>query len=175
MAAQNVLIHQLPSLDCSGSWWVKLADFGISKSLEATYSVIAIGTYDYMAPELFHRSDNASKLDVRLADIWAVGVMTFYILTKDKGFRAWRSSFNQFVQPTEDGTRPIRLGKDRPVVDFEAVLFVLEATREHLESRLQWKNAGQHPWLGLHGSTPGLAVEKDEFVSPLLFYHSDRV
>lgn len=148
---------------------MKLADFGISKSLEATYSVVAIGTYDYMAPELFHRSDSASKLDVRVADIWAVGVMTFYILTKDKGFRDWRSSFDQSVQQRGPGSPQIPLGKDGPRVDFEAVMFVLEATMNHLETRLRWEDAGQHSWLGLHGSTPGLALEEDEYVSPWCF------
>lgn len=165
-AAKNVLIQQLPSSDGPSTWWVKLADFGISKSLEATYSVVAIGTYDYMAPELFHRSDSASKLDVRPADIWAVGVMTFYILTKNKGFRDWRSSSLEFVQRTEAGTAPARFGSDGSVVDFDAVLFVLKATTEHLEGRLRWEDAGQHFWLGLHGSTPGLAVEENEYVSP---------
>lgn len=36
-----------------GSWWIKLADFGISKKMDWTVTSVNIGTYDYMAPELF--------------------------------------------------------------------------------------------------------------------------
>lgn len=87
---QNVLIYQHPKGSPSGAWWVKLADFGISKrwDTDTNLTIISIGTAAYMAPELC-RSDHASWLtnDYRAADIWALGVTIFFALTSTVPFQ----------------------------------------------------------------------------------------
>lgn len=78
-------------------WWVKIADFGISKRLEGDQNTTVIaGTPNYMAPELIFGSENDGaavkskqkhrKRDHFKADIWAVGCITHYMLTKQVPF-----------------------------------------------------------------------------------------
>jgi formylglycine-generating enzyme required for sulfatase activity len=67
-------------LDPNGT--VKVADFGLAKSTAPgttalTMSNVAMGTLDYIAPEVVHGAANA---DLR-ADLYAVGVMLYQMLT----------------------------------------------------------------------------------------------
>jgi len=70
---------------------VKLADFGVSKRLgtETTGTTLAPGTPSYMAPELL-QYDSRSILtkDYLTADVWAIGITTFFILTKSVPFKS---------------------------------------------------------------------------------------
>lgn len=70
---------------------MKLADFGISKKLgaETTGTTLAPGTPLYMAPELL-QYDSRSILTENYfkADIWAIGITAFFILTKSVPFRS---------------------------------------------------------------------------------------
>ena len=81
---------------CKGpDWWVKIADFGISK--RATEGLTALrtlaGTPAFMAPEILgfipldDRSDDSYTNTV---DIWSLGVITFLILTGETLFRDQR-------------------------------------------------------------------------------------
>ena len=97
---KNVLIQQHPDSTGSGTWWVKLADFGISKSLEADKgnSSTILGTHGYMAPELEDRVKR-SNINFKAADIWALGVMTFFLLTKHDMFSTIRDVLNYEADP----------------------------------------------------------------------------
>ncbi|KAH7161168.1 kinase-like domain-containing protein, partial [Dactylonectria macrodidyma] len=78
---KNVLIQQRPTPTEPGPWWVKLSDFGISKRLEAAASgaTTVMGTTEYMAPEQLRCLPD---IKYPAADMWALGAMTFSILTK---------------------------------------------------------------------------------------------
>ncbi|RKL33071.1 hypothetical protein BFJ72_g10087 [Fusarium proliferatum] len=88
---QNILVYKVPQDLAPSSWWVKLADFGISKKLgaETTGTTLAPGTPLYMAPELL-QYDSRSILAENYfkADIWAIGITAFFILTKSVPFRS---------------------------------------------------------------------------------------
>ncbi|ENH68003.1 Ankyrin repeat domain-containing protein 50 [Fusarium oxysporum f. sp. cubense race 1] len=88
---QNILVYKSPQDLAPGSWWVKLADFGVSKRLgtETTGTTLAPGTPSYMAPELL-QYDSRSILtkDYLTADVWAIGITTFFILTKSVPFKS---------------------------------------------------------------------------------------
>jgi serine/threonine protein kinase len=81
------LIQKHPHSPQFDSWWVKLADFGITKKLEGSSDVTTavIGTVGFMAPELFHGSSSRS-VDHMAADIWALGALTYFTLTKEHIF-----------------------------------------------------------------------------------------
>lgn len=160
---KNILIYQHPSSDESSSWWIKLSDFGISKNLEASVSVVGIGTRDYMAPELFNPSAKASEMDLRLADMWSVGVTAFYLLTKEKGFREWRSSFGSFGGQESLNDVPGMMGSQRRPVSADALAFVLETTNEALTERLRWMDALGHAWTRRYRqASSGLPAEEEE-------------
>jgi NIMA (never in mitosis gene a)-related kinase len=78
---ENILLE---SNVCLGGWDViKLADFGLSRQLEDTNAMAqtGVGTPYYMCPELMQNSEyNAS------CDIWALGCVTYELLTFEKPF-----------------------------------------------------------------------------------------
>ncbi|WP_437733447.1 serine/threonine-protein kinase [Sorangium sp. So ce1335] len=69
-----------------GSTCTKILDFGISKLLgeELTRTEVALGTPSYMAPE---QMTSARSVDAR-ADIWALGVILYKLVTGTVPFRA---------------------------------------------------------------------------------------
>ncbi|CAJ0546703.1 Ff.00g013300.m01.CDS01 [Fusarium sp. VM40] len=86
---KNILINRHPQGDNPGSWWVKLADFGISKRLgtDTNATTYIPGTRLYMAPELIDRdSINPPRNDYLKADVWSLGITAFFILTKNIPF-----------------------------------------------------------------------------------------
>lgn len=65
-------------------WWVKLADFGLSKRLtDATGYSTRSGTRDYMAPEMlgYLKPDKPSAHYTSAVDIWATGCIVYRLLT----------------------------------------------------------------------------------------------
>jgi WD40 repeat protein len=70
------------------SWWVVLADFGISKP--ANPSNTHYTRYGYMAPELRHLSAestiNKDTIDPKAADMWALGEIVVRMLTGEATF-----------------------------------------------------------------------------------------
>lgn len=96
--SQNVLVlHEGPN------WWVKIADFGISKRLEeATELRTAIGTPYYVAPEVVgvYSVDSTQSVDHAysfLVDIWSAGAIAFRMLTSQHAFSDRWQLFNYVV------------------------------------------------------------------------------
>ncbi|KAH8754801.1 kinase-like domain-containing protein, partial [Diaporthe sp. PMI_573] len=137
---QNVLIQQCPP---TGSWWVKLSDFGISKRLEAATSGAStvIGTEEYMAPELLRRLPD---INYPAADMWALGVMTFFILTK---YRIFPSPWHIFqYEASPDQLLPHgRL--DRCHVSLDGQAFIRALMRPKLDERPDCNAASRHAWV----------------------------
>lgn len=99
--SQNVLIlHKGPS------WWVKIADFGISKRVEeATELRTAIGTHHYVAPEIVgvYTADSTPSGDQAYSfsvDIWSAGAIAFRMLTSQHAFSDRWQLFNYVVHGT---------------------------------------------------------------------------
>ena len=55
----------------------KLGDFGIAKTVEKTSGGTKIGTYDYMAPEVYHDEPYGST-----ADIYSLGMVLYWLLNE---------------------------------------------------------------------------------------------
>jgi serine/threonine protein kinase len=134
------------------TWWVKLADFGISKRIDLTIatSTVAVGTWDYMAPELFMKGQSQSlAVDSRAADIWAVGAMAYFLLTKSRNYLSRR--LIAFDEQTSLDFLPTDIE-----LSEGARSFLVNATERDPEKRLKWKTACSHAWVKL--STPSAPV-----------------
>lgn len=98
---QNILVFSP-----SPSWWVKIADFGISKRLEGStvLRTAQVGTRGYTAPELhglFCPDDPETTADFSYTiavDVWAIGEIVFRMLTNQPSFPEPRQLFNYVVQ-----------------------------------------------------------------------------
>ncbi|KFZ25320.1 hypothetical protein V502_00199, partial [Pseudogymnoascus sp. VKM F-4520 (FW-2644)] len=86
---QNVLVVHGPP-----QWWVKLADFGLSKRMtETTAYYTKSGTQPYMAPEILDclDTDTSSMGYTNAVDLWAVGCITYRLVTSIVPFPPGRS------------------------------------------------------------------------------------
>mgnify|MGYP001307189600 CR=1 FL=1 len=55
---------------------VKLVDFGLSLDQKVERATSIVGTFDYMAPEIF----SAHEYDATKVDVWSLGILTFELL-----------------------------------------------------------------------------------------------
>uniref|UniRef100_A0A8H7K213 WW domain-containing protein n=1 Tax=Bionectria ochroleuca TaxID=29856 RepID=A0A8H7K213_BIOOC len=86
------------------SWWVKLADFGLSKLNESlTGMITARGILHEIAPEVLGYSGNPSNVDPFLVDMWSLGQIAFRISAGHPMFSSHESLFSYC-----DGQTPIR-------------------------------------------------------------------
>jgi serine/threonine protein kinase len=107
---KNILV-----LQPGPEWWVKIGDFGISKRAEEESTALRtlIGTKGYLAPEIIglfapddpSGTDSGSPSYTFAVDIWALGEITFRMITKHAAFPHPRDLFNYVVSgrpfPTE--------------------------------------------------------------------------
>lgn len=147
------MIHQRPNATGPHPWWVKIADFGISKRTDPALTAPSdvIGTLDYMAPELLdHRSQN---VDYRAADIWSVGCLAYYTLTKTRNYLSRRNSIYDEQRETDFLPGDLRIGKSGR--DF------LENTiKRDCNNRLRWEKASSHMWVEQSEPTLTLPVHR---------------
>lgn len=104
---KNILIQQCPTPEEPDAWWVKLTDFGISKSLDldaaAGAASTVIGTPEYMAPEVFSKQPGIAYL---AADMWALGAMVFRMLTRTAVFSSIYEACHYTQSPNTLVLRP---------------------------------------------------------------------
>ncbi|KAJ0424924.1 kinase-like domain-containing protein [Aspergillus carlsbadensis] len=134
----NILLKQVPPND----WWVKIADFGISKRIEDGIGLPTMtkGTPGYMAPELLGFIPRGTPYAV---DIWAVGEITFQLLTKRPAFES-PGRLSNYVQDTSNffydpihATRTTELG----------INFILSTLRPEPDQRISARDALEHRWM----------------------------
>lgn len=99
------LVQNLLVASQGPQWWVKIADFGISKRVvdEVTSLRTQVGTPAFIAPEVAGFGDDDSSDDepsqsyTNAVDIWAVGVIAYMILTGQPLFQEIRQ-LKRYVQ-----------------------------------------------------------------------------
>ncbi|KAI4215457.1 MAG: hypothetical protein LQ351_001926 [Letrouitia transgressa] len=147
-------------------WWVKIADFGISK--RATEGLTALrtmtGTPAFTAPEVFpffRTADASNDSYTNAVDIWSLGVITFLILTGETLFGDPRR-LDQYVKGSFTFPLNILLATK---VSEQGCNFVRSLMTPKPEDRPKVKECLRHPWI--HHLTETLETERDIFPDAL--------
>lgn len=134
------------------SWWVKIGDFGIAKRLEESTALrTQIGTSEYMAPEvrgLFSPddSDETSSEYTTAVDIWALGAITFRMLSSQHAFSDIRQLYNYVIHKRPFPKRQLLIACG----SSECASFVTETMAASASARLTAREATRHTWLSAH-------------------------
>ena len=129
-------------------WWIKIADFGISK--RATEGLTALrtltGTPAFAAPEVLgfiQSSDRSNNSYTNAIDVGSLGVITFLILTGETLFKDQRR-LGQYVSGSFKFPSDVLLTNkvSEPGCDFVRSSMALKS-----EDRPRTKECLQHPWL----------------------------
>lgn len=149
--------------DPSKNWYVKIADFGISKRTDISGTTSNVGTLDYMAPELLGYRSEGGHLDLKAADIWSVGAMACYSITKSRSYL----------------TRRLPAAPQGPIDDFlpahhgisdDGVAFLSSSMEWDPRKRLGWATALSHVWVKqvVGSSVPPIPPEETEYAPPIV-------
>ena len=149
-AIQNILIV------CEGpNWWIKIADFGISKrAVEGLTALRTLtGTPAFAAPEVlghFQPGDTSDDSYTNAVDIWSLGVITFLILTSETLFQNQRR-LGQYVAGSFTFPSNVLLANE---VSAQGCAFVRSLMAPKSEDRPEVRECLHHPWLQCLAEAP---------------------
>lgn len=107
-----------------------------------------------MAPELFIKGGfQSSAVDYRAADIWAVGAMAFFVLTKSRNYLSRRLIVFDEQAKLDFLPTDVEISED-------AKSFLVDSTERDPEKRLGWKTASSHVWV--QRSVPAIPIMVDQ-------------
>ncbi|KAJ5370386.1 Tetratricopeptide-like helical [Penicillium cataractarum] len=134
----NILIKSHPP----NGWWIKIADFGISKRIEegnVPFSTVR-GTQGYIAPERYGLVEQGSEY---ATDIWALGEIVFQLLTQKPTFKNFALLAKFMAQPDIFPCGElVKLNVSSLGIDF-----VLAVMNPSPTERLTAKLALSHEWI----------------------------
>jgi hypothetical protein len=146
---------------------VKIADFGISKRAEDGNGPSTVkGTLQFMAPELlFNSGQYLNSYNHQSSDIWALGGMTFRMLSGKHAFKHQGELFEYYQKRREFPTESLRALVGETGSQFVSSLMIVEP-----ELRMNATDALFHPWITPHFVDPeDVAVDltSDMLSSPI--------
>ncbi|VUC32373.1 unnamed protein product [Clonostachys rosea] len=152
----NILI-----ITAAPSWWVKLADFGLSKrnGVGANNTTTAKGTPNYMPPELLGYKGNPREADPYPVDMWCLGQVGFRLATGRAMFASQADLSRYFYgQTTFRSHVPEEYELDEIFISYLESLLAQEPS-----TRPSSKSSSQHPWvLSLRREHPDIQDAQDE-------------
>ncbi|KAE9363175.1 kinase-like protein [Stipitochalara longipes BDJ] len=144
---QNILVAQK-----SPNWWVKLADFGLSKKIQAGLTALrtSAGTQSYQAPEFFHFLETSEEDDdeyTNSVDIWSVGCIVCRLLTGEVPFPTPRS-LRQYCKYSDKLDQPTVIkGLNNGRVSSDCIKFVNALLKSDPAKRPTPRDALDDQWL----------------------------
>ncbi|CAH0057300.1 unnamed protein product [Clonostachys solani] len=136
----NILI-----VSTTPSWWVKLADFGLTRRNEATMpETTAIrGTPNYMPPELLGYNGNGKKADQYAVDMWCLGQCVFRLFTGTPVFTNPHHLFQySYGYESFPGLPLHKHDASESLIDYIKKLVAVDPSE-----RLSSAKALNHPWI----------------------------
>lgn len=130
-------------VDKSPEWFVKIADFGISKRRHHDTSLLTMqrGTLGFAAPEVIGSTSDQSY--TYSADMWSLGAMVYRILTSKMAFDSMGDLFKYTHGELEFPVNPL----DSCSVSQRGQDFVLLLMESCPGSRGSAASARNHPWM----------------------------
>lgn len=157
---------------------LKIIDFGLSKHQQSAVT-LAVGTPDYMAPELLGGAAGSGfpalqerrigKYDARACDVWAMGVLLYLLVTGQYPFED-PSQPNNVIATLQN----ISMGRIRPLsrqISAECKNLIFAMLTKNPKERISLRDIGKHQWLKQYGfevkidegeNTNNDAEEKDD-------------
>lgn len=147
---ENILVFEAgeKSVDWRHGWIVKLCDFGWATHSINQSRMTFCGTPDYLAPELVSSTPYDDKVDV-----WAVGVLTYELLTGASPFDPSANadaSLPPDPQALYRNIKNLSLCYNRHYEDHvsdEAKAFIGSILQVDPRHRMSLLEIAQHPWL----------------------------
>ena len=142
-------------------WYVKIADFGISKRRRedvSTLHTMGRGTYGYAAPEVLELgtlTENASYSF--LVDMWSLGAVVYKLLTSKTAFR----SLKKLITYTERITSFPFAALEAVKVSSQGLEFISALMSPQPEARPSAASARIHEWFGDLSGGEEVKNEKD--------------
>ncbi|RSL60932.1 hypothetical protein CEP53_005274 [Fusarium sp. AF-6] len=145
---ENGFIHRdlkpanIMVVDKSPEWFVKIADFGISKRRHHDTSLLTMqrGTLGFAAPEVIGSTSDQSY--TYSADMWSLGAMVYRILTSKMAFDSMRDLFKYASGELEFPVGPLESCN----ISQRGQEFVLMLMESCPGSRGSAASARNHPW-----------------------------
>lgn len=132
----------------SPDWWVKLADFGVSKRVRGentAYHTSLIG--DYVAPEIFDLIDDEDLEDnstyTTAVDMWSLGCLSYWLLTTQTPFPG-RKGLRLYCRGKMPFPSLLLRGQK---LDDAGILFIERLMAVLPQKRLNASDARSDPWL----------------------------
>lgn len=145
---QNIMV-----VDPGPEWYVKIADFGISKRRRedtSTLNTMGRGTEGYAAPEVLglgRAHENASY--TFLVDMWSLGAVLYKILTCQVAFQSLRKLCKYAEEEIEFPRGPLEANN----VSTLAADFILTLMSPRPDARPAATSAKVHPWFEMSSSS----------------------
>jgi serine/threonine-protein kinase len=150
---ENILI----STDSDGTDRVKIVDFGIAKATQSgqtlTQTGLAIGTAEFMSPEQV-----AGELVDRRTDVYALGLVTFVMLTGSLPFQGPTREMSMLMRLTQP---PRTLAEMRPDLDWPPGL------QETISKALEREVSARHESAGEFARALGGALARERRTPPV--------
>lgn len=141
---------------CKGpDWWVKIADFGISKRASDGLTALRTltGTPAFAAPEALGFSQPGDKLDdsyTNAVDIWSLSVIAFLVLTGETLFKDQRRLGRYVAGSLAFPSNDLLANK----VSAQGCDFIRRLMAPKSEDRPVVKECLQHSWVRWLMETP---------------------
>ena len=145
-----------------GKEGLKLIDFGLAKGLESA-NTRAIGTPDYMAPELLDKTDadgnpKREKYDATACDVWSAGVFLYIMLTGRYPFQSSERPKN--VKATLQNILSAKYPKLPRSASSEVHDLMERMLEPDPKKRIRLREVSKHPWLKTPPSSSSSAKTK---------------
>ncbi|KXJ90519.1 kinase-like domain-containing protein [Microdochium bolleyi] len=146
-------------VDPSPEWYIKIADFGISKRRRedvSTLNTMGRGTEGYAAPEVLglgHAHENASY--TFLVDMWSLGAVVYKLLTRQAAFQNLKKLYKYAEGDSEFPFGPLDAVKASPLASD----FILALMSPRPEARPAAASAKLHHWLEMSSSSEDASVD----------------